>query len=118
MIEERAQKIRHLAARIQEGFSSLASEFPDQLESARGRGHLAGLKFRRVDEAKAFQQRLFEAGLWTRVHAYHEGHSTILTKLGFLADEAIVDFVVNRFRDLLKASSSKSRLPGCEPLIH
>jgi acetylornithine/succinyldiaminopimelate/putrescine aminotransferase len=103
MIEERAQDIRHLGARIQEGFWSLAAEFPDQLESARGRGHLAGLKFRRVDDAKAFQKGLFDAGFWTRVHAYHEGHSTVLTKLGFLADETIVDFVVGRFRDLLKS---------------
>jgi|ERR1043166_6295790 acetylornithine/succinyldiaminopimelate/putrescine aminotransferase len=112
MIEERAQKIRHLAARIQEGFSSLASEFPDQLESARGRGHLAGLKFRRVDDAKAFQKSLFEAGLWTRVHAYHEGHSTILTKLGFLADETVVDFVIGRFRGLLKSSVVRIPTPG------
>jgi adenosylmethionine-8-amino-7-oxononanoate aminotransferase len=111
MIEERAQEIRQIAARIQEGFGSLAAEFPAQLETARGRGHLAGLKFRNVDGAKAFQKRLFEAGLWTRVHAYHEGHSTILTKLGFLADETIVDFVIGRFRELLKSSEARASSP-------
>jgi acetylornithine/succinyldiaminopimelate/putrescine aminotransferase len=106
-----------MAARIQAGFRELAAEFPEQLESARGRGHLAGLKFRKVDEAKAFQRRLFEAGLWTRVHAYHEGHSTILTKLGLLADERVVDFVTGRFREMLKRAGAKSSVPGCEPLI-
>ena len=63
---------------------------------------LPGLKFRQVDTAKQFHRRLLEEGLWTRVHAYHEGHSTILTKLGLLADEAVVDFVVARFRRLLE----------------
>ena len=117
LIEARAPHVRHIAARIQEDFWSLAADFPEQLESARGRGHLAGLKFRKVDEAKAFQQRLFEAGLWTRVHAYHEGHSTILTKLGLLADETIVDFVITRFREVLKNSGLKLGAPMREPLI-
>ena len=117
MIEARASQVRHIAARIQEGFWGLAADFPEQLESARGRGHLAGLKFRKVDEAKAFQKRLFEAGLWTRVHAYHEGHSTILTKLGLLADEKIVDFVITRFREELKSSGVKFGAPMREPLI-
>jgi hypothetical protein len=70
------------------------------------------LKFRKVDEAKAFQKRLFETGLWTRVHAYHEGHRTILTKLGLLADEAVVDFVITRFRELLKSSGGGSTVPS------
>jgi acetylornithine/succinyldiaminopimelate/putrescine aminotransferase len=117
MIEARTPQVRHIAARIQEGFWSLAADFPEQLESARGRGHLAGLKFRRVEEAKAFQERLFEAGLWTRVHAYHEGHSTILTKLGLLGNETVVDFVITRFRELLKASHTKATVRAREPLI-
>jgi acetylornithine/succinyldiaminopimelate/putrescine aminotransferase len=112
MIQARAAQVRQIAARIQAGFWSLAAEFPEQLESARGRGHLAGLKFRKVDEAKAFQKRLFETGLWTRVHAYHEGHRTILTKLGLLADEAVVDFVITRFRELLKSSGGGSTVPS------
>jgi hypothetical protein len=64
-----------------------------------------------VDDAKAFHKKLLESGLWTRVHAYHEGHSTVLTKLGFLADEAIVDFVLSRFRELLATSATKGPAP-------
>jgi acetylornithine/succinyldiaminopimelate/putrescine aminotransferase len=101
LIAERAQPIRQAAARIEAGFRALATDFPGPLESAQGRGHLAGLRFRRVEDARAFHRRLLEAGLWTRVHAYHEGHRTLLTKLGLLADDAVVDFVLSRFRNLL-----------------
>jgi adenosylmethionine-8-amino-7-oxononanoate aminotransferase len=117
MIEARAPQIRQIATRIQDGFKELAGEFPEHLESARGRGHLAGLKFRKVDFAKAFQKRLFEDGLWTRVHAYHEGHSTILTKLGMLADEPVVDFVLSRFSELLKATNSRTTVEGSNRIL-
>jgi acetylornithine/succinyldiaminopimelate/putrescine aminotransferase len=102
LIQQQAQRIREMSQRIHKGFKALADEFPGALLCAQGRGHLTGLKFRHVEQAKQFHQRLLEAGLWTRVHAYHEGHSTILTKLGLLADEAVVCFVIGRFRDELK----------------
>ena len=102
LIRERAPRIRAAAQRIEQGFRDLAAEFPERLEGAHGRGHLAGLKFRQVDDAKRFQQLLLADGLWTRVHAYHEGHRTVLTKLGLLADNAVVDFVLARFRKRLK----------------
>lgn len=103
LIEESAPRLRQVVDRIQKGFAALAAEFPAQLESARGRGYLAGLKFKNVDKAKAFQQKLLAEGLWTRVHAYHERHRTILTKLGLLADAPIVDFVLSRLRTSLAA---------------
>ena len=102
LIAERAPQIRKLAKRIEAGFGELVADFPAQLESAQGRGYLAGLKFREVNAAKAFHRRSLEAGLWTRVHAYHEGHRTILTKLGLLADDTVVDFMLERFRNMLK----------------
>ena len=55
-----------------------------------------------------FPRRLLEAGLWTRVHAYHEGHRTILTKLGLLADDTAVDFVLDSFRKLVKREGCKA----------
>jgi hypothetical protein len=60
------------------------------------------LKFREVEDARQSQRRLLADGLWTRVHAYHAGHRTILTKLGLLADETVVDFVLERYRRRLK----------------
>lgn len=102
MIREHAADIAGTARHIDRAFQALAAEFPERVQAAQGRGFLAGLKFRRVDEAIAFQKRAFAAGLWTRVHAYHEGHSTVLTKLGLLADIVLVDFVIDQFRNLLR----------------
>jgi acetylornithine/succinyldiaminopimelate/putrescine aminotransferase len=101
LIHQRAGQIRTAAALIERGFQALVGEFPERLEAAHGRGHLAGLKFRQVEDAKGFQRELLEGGVWTRVHAYHAGHRTVLTKLGLLADEAVVEFVRARFRRLL-----------------
>jgi adenosylmethionine-8-amino-7-oxononanoate aminotransferase len=98
LIEEQAEQIRRIGDRIQAGFSGLVADFPGHLEAAHGRHYLAGLKFRRVDAALSFQRHLLQAGLWTRAHAYHEGHRTVLTKLGLLADEPVVDFMVAQLR--------------------
>ncbi len=105
LIQQRATQIQKTAQQIHQGFEALAAEFPEKIQAAHGRGHLAGLKFREVEAAKTFHRHLLEEGLWTRVHAYHEGHRTILTKLGLLADETIVHFVLARFRKLLKKRS-------------
>jgi acetylornithine aminotransferase len=102
LIRQRADTIREVGRRIHDGFCALAVEHPGLLLSAQGRAHLTGLKFRHVEAAKQFHRRLLEAGLWTRVHAYHEGHSTILTKLGLLADNTVVDFVLETFRNLVE----------------
>jgi len=105
MIEGQAARIRDSGVRIQAGLRSLVSEFPGVLLAAEGRGHLAGLKFRSVAGALEFHRRLLEAGLWTRVHAYHEGHSTLLTKLGLLADAVVIDGVMDRMREVLRRGS-------------
>jgi adenosylmethionine-8-amino-7-oxononanoate aminotransferase len=102
LIRGQADSIERVGRGIQEGFRTLVAEFPEHVQAAHGRGHLAGLKFRRVPTALQFQKRLLEAGLWTRVHVYHEGHSTLLTKLGLLADERVVEFILATLRRLLK----------------
>jgi acetylornithine/succinyldiaminopimelate/putrescine aminotransferase len=110
MINEQAARIRAMGERISAGFQALAAEFPNQLQAAHGRGHLAGLKFRRVDDAREVQRRLLEQGVWTRVHGYYTGHSTVLTKLSLLADETIVDFMISKFREsLLQQRTNISR---------
>jgi acetylornithine/succinyldiaminopimelate/putrescine aminotransferase len=109
LIRERARQIRAMARRIEQGFRQLAAEFPRWVEAAHGRGHLAGLKFHEVDVARHFHRSLLADGLWTRVHAYHEGHRTLITKLGLLADEAVVDFVLGRFRNRLERGPGSGR---------
>ena len=107
MIHEQGPRIRAVAQSIQAGFHRLVQQFPNYLEAAHGTGHLAGLKFHSVETAKAFHRSLLEAGLWTRVHAYHEGHRTILTKLGLPAEAEVVDFMLATFERLLHALRSR-----------
>jgi len=103
LIGAHAAQLAAAAARIELGFCELASEFPKLVERAQGRGHLMGLRLRTVEIAKELHRRLLADGLWTRVHAYHEGHRTLLTKIGLLADGAIVEFVLARIRRCLGA---------------
>ena len=103
MIEAQADRIAAVGDRYAGGMHALASRLPDVLQEARGKRHMMGLKFRRVDAALDFHRRAIGAGLWVRVHAYHEGHSTVLTKLALPADEQVVDFLLDRFGSLLQS---------------
>ena len=102
MIQAEAERIVAVGDRFADGMRAIASEFPGILQDARGLRHMMGLKFRRVEDALDFHRRAVEAGLWVRAHAYHEGHSTVLTKLSLCADEQIVDYVLDQFRSLLR----------------
>ena len=102
-IASEAERIVAVGDRFAAALAALAEEFGDVLADARGRRHMMGLKFKEVERALEFHRRAVEAGMWVRVHAYHEGHSTLLTKLPLCADEAIVDFIAEKFRSLLRA---------------
>lgn len=104
LIDSHSQRIVEVGDRFARGMNGLVEQFGDVLIDARGCRHMMGLKFHRVEEALDFHRRAVDAGLWIRAHAYHEGHSTVLTKLGLLADEEIADFVVAKLRSLLKTS--------------
>jgi acetylornithine/succinyldiaminopimelate/putrescine aminotransferase len=103
MIEAEGDSIASVGEHYMGRMQDLAREFRDVVEYAPGRRHMMGLKFRRVDDALSFHRRAVDSGLWVRVHAYHEGHSTVLTKLPLVADETVVDFIVDRFRSLLQS---------------
>lgn len=112
LIEREADRLRAVARQIEAGFQSLAAEFPECVEGSQGRGYLLGLKLRNVADARELHRRLLGAGLWTRVHAYHEGHRTVLTKLGLLADEPVVAFVLEAFRRQLRELSGGGASTG------
>jgi hypothetical protein len=62
---------------------------------------MSGLKFRDREDCLDFHQRAVDGGLWLRAHAYHEGHSTVLTKFALPLDEETIDYAANRVRGLL-----------------
>jgi len=102
LIKRDAQRIAQAGEYYHGKMAELAGQFPEVLVEARGVGHMTGLKFRRVDDALAFHRAAVASGLWLRVHAYHEAHSTILTKFALPLTEQVADYATDRFAELLK----------------
>jgi len=107
LIEGSRERLARLARRHHEGLLELVSAFPDFLERVNGEGLLSGLKFRRREDALAFHRAALERGLWLRVHAYHPGHRTLLMKYPLVVEEAVVDYVLKVFGELLREGSSR-----------
>jgi 4-aminobutyrate aminotransferase-like enzyme len=105
VLARNASRIRACAARLFGGLEELARDFPDRIEGVNGRGFLCGLRFRDRDDAISFHRAAVERGLWLRVHAYHEGHRTLLMKCPLVFDEALADAVPAILRELLRRGS-------------
>jgi acetylornithine/succinyldiaminopimelate/putrescine aminotransferase len=101
LVEGQRKRIREVGRYYFRRLQEIPAAHPDRVAAIHGKDLLAGVKFRKVRDALAFYERCVERGLWVRVHAYHEGHSTVLTKLGLLADKRVADFVVDRFLEIL-----------------
>jgi len=102
LVESEAGRIDALGRHYHQRLGELPAKCPGLVRAIHGKGLLAGVKFHEVGAALDFHRRAIRRGLWVRVHAYHEGHSTILTKLALAADRSIVDFIVDAFREILK----------------
>ncbi len=104
MIARDRDRIGALAERHYKGLCDLVHEFPELMEQVNGSGFLTGLKFRDREDALGFHKTAVERGLWLRVHAYHEGHRTVLTKFALVVDETVIDYFLKVLRDLLTAT--------------
>ena len=101
LIEEEGEHIARVARYYREALQELPQDFPRLIRCIHGDGLLAGIKFQTVEAAKEFHRRCLDAGLWLRLHVYHQGHSTALTKFALSVDEETVDFLLGRFRKIL-----------------
>jgi acetylornithine/succinyldiaminopimelate/putrescine aminotransferase len=102
LVESEAGRIDALGRYYHQRLAELPAKYPGLVRAIHGKGLLAGVKFHQVGAALEFHRRAVRRGLWVRVHAYHEGHSTILTKLALAADRNIVDFLVDALLEMLK----------------
>ncbi len=102
LIEQNRTPIAEVSAHYSDRLREISARHPDRVSAVHGKGLLSALKLRKRDDALRFHRRCLERGLWVRAHAYHEGHSTVLTKLALLADRQIADFVVEEFLDILR----------------
>jgi len=102
LIARESERIAAVSRRFFDRLQELPRAAPSRIAAIHGHGLLAGVKFRRVEDALEAHRRLLGRGLWTRVHAYHEGHSTILTKLALAADVRVADFVVDALHQIVR----------------
>ena len=102
LVEGAAGRIGSVGRFYHKRMAALCKEFPETLQEVRGAGHLTGLKFHRREDALGFHRSAVERGLWVRAHAYHEGHSAVLTKFALPLDRKVAEFAVGAFRELLK----------------
>jgi len=102
LIERQGKRIGDLAEHYSRRLQALADAYPERIAAIHGKGLMAGIKFRDVKDALSFHCRCVDNGLWVRAHAYHEGHSTVLTKLGLCFDKQTVDFLVDKLTELLE----------------
>lgn len=105
LLEQSAGTLQSLHSRYENGLRRLAADLSAVIEKVHGAGFLCGLKFRDRNAAIAFQRAAVAHGLWVRVHAYHEGHRTVLTKLPLVVNEDIVDFVLKRMRGIVETQN-------------
>lgn len=102
LIEQNLKKIEKISFYYEESLRRLTKECSDKIVSFQGKGLLSGIKLKNQQTALLFHKKCLEKGIWLRVHAYYEGHSTLLTKFALCVTEDIIDFTVDSFRKILK----------------
>ncbi|MCX7706120.1 MAG: aminotransferase class III-fold pyridoxal phosphate-dependent enzyme [bacterium] len=102
LIEQNLKKIVEISHYYEESLKHLVKEFPDIIISFQGKGLLSGIKLRNQQLALLFHKKCIEKGIWLRVHAYYEGHSTLLTKFALSVSKDVIDFTIDSFRKILK----------------
>jgi len=102
LIKKERERIRQIGEYYHQELEKLREEFPELVVNISGSGFLSGIKFKDQPIALKFHQKCIDAGMWLRVHAYHEGHSTALTKFALILNKDVVDFSLRKFRDILK----------------
>jgi hypothetical protein len=91
----------HYEARLRE----LAATHGEMVASVEGCRHLSALSFRDLAQAKAFAAHLNEAGLDISVQTYKTScPPTALTKLPLIATIELVEFVIERMDEALRAA--------------
>jgi acetylornithine/succinyldiaminopimelate/putrescine aminotransferase len=97
--------ITEAGQRLEAGFQQLARDFPDTLAGVEGRGHLLGLRFTDLAHGRAFVAAMNETGFDISVQTYKPNCPPVaLTKLPTIADDALIDFTLERMRRALTTS--------------
>ncbi|MFO7947933.1 MAG: aminotransferase class III-fold pyridoxal phosphate-dependent enzyme [Armatimonadota bacterium] len=102
LIQQHADDIDDAGEYYHQQIGLVAEQFPEIIQECRGAAHMTAMKFHGREDALGFHKHAIDRGLWLRVHAYHEGHSTILTKFALPMDREIADYTVAAFTEMLE----------------
>jgi len=107
-VEANRENIEKAGAYYEERLHELARRHGDLLTAIEGRRHLAGVFFDDVEAAKRFAKHLNAGGLDISVQTYKKGcPPCALTKLPLIAGTDVIDFVVGRMEQALRALTRK-----------
>jgi acetylornithine/succinyldiaminopimelate/putrescine aminotransferase len=102
LLEKSADRIKTVGNYYGARLEDLRARFPHRIAAVNGYGLLRGLKFHNRNDAVSFHTKCLESGLWLRLHVYHNGHSTILTKFALNVTTRIIDFFAAKVANLLE----------------
>lgn len=102
MIQKDKKRIAGMAEKTHQGFIDFAADYPETIKTVNGEGFLSGLKFDNREVALALHEECVNQGVWLRAHAYHEGHSTVLTKFALAVNETILEYFFDRLHEILR----------------
>ncbi len=88
----------------EERLRDLAGHFKNQIVAVDGYRHLLALRFHRLQDAKIFTGQLNEQGLDISAQTYKaDCPPSVLTKIPLIAGYEVVDFVIQRMKEVLEA---------------
>lgn len=97
-----AARTSELGACFEARIRELAAEFPRTVMGVDGWGHMTTIRFTSLVQAKAFAAELNRRGLDLSAQTYKaDCPPVVLTKLPLIADQAVIDFVIQAMRQTL-----------------
>jgi len=92
-----------LGVYFEEQFRGLASEFPSLITGVDGWQHMSTLCFAGLEQAGAFVKELGQKGLEFSAQTYKaECPPVVLCKIPLIADNKVIDFIIDTMRDALR----------------
>ena len=98
------EPVRALGEYYEQRMNEVADRFRAEILGIEGKGHMLGIRFGDLGRAQAFAGSLNRGGIDISVQSYKEDCPPVaLTKLPMIADEAVIDLLIERMTGALRA---------------
>lgn len=99
---ENGDEVDRLGKRFEDGLRKIAARHGDVVIGVEGRGHLAALHFRTVEQAAAFADKMVERCIDASAQIYKKNCvPAMLMKPPVIASEATVDYILEVFESII-----------------